>query len=97
VHDVDRVANVELLKSLRLMSCVQRVNGISRHRGERRNFRQQPAVGPTEFQLSIGVSLDRVPLLVDGAVVSTTEQSKIRERRGAPVSPVSDVMTLAEP
>ena len=79
------------------MSCVQRVNGIPRHCGGRRNFRLQSAVGPMEFQLSTGVPLDRVSLLVDGAVVSTTEQGKIRERRGAAVRPVPDVMTLAEP
>ena len=50
-----------------------------------------------DFQLSTGVTLDRVSLLVDGAVVSTTEQGEIRERRGASVRPVADVMTLAEP
>ncbi len=46
--------------------------------------------------IAYGVPLDRVSL-VDGAVVSTTEQSEIRERRRASVSPVADVMTLAEP
>jgi len=67
------------LKFLRLMSCVQRVNGIVRHCGGRRNFRQQSAVGPMEFQLSTSVTLDRVSLLVDGAVVSTTEQMTLHE------------------
>jgi len=56
-----------------------------------------PAVRATESQLAVGLSLDLVALLVDGAMMTTTEQGEIRERRGASVSPVADVMTLAEP
>src|SRR5438132_3726586 len=56
-----------------------------------------PAVRATESQLAVGLSLDLVAFFVDGAMMTTTEQGEIRERRGASVSPVADVMTLAEP
>jgi hypothetical protein len=40
--------------------------------------------------------MELVALFVDGAVMPATEQGKIRERRGAPLGPVTDVMALAE-
>jgi len=49
------------------------------------------------LQLAVGPSLDLIALFVDGAMMPTTEHREIRERRGASVSPVADVMTLAEP
>jgi len=39
-------------------------------------FRQRPAVGATESQLAVGLSLDLVALLVDGAMMTTTEQAR---------------------
>jgi hypothetical protein len=42
------------------------------------------------------LSFDLVPLFVDGAVVPATEQRKIRERGGATLRPVTDVMALTE-
>ena len=72
-------------------------DGIAGDRRQSWAFGQRPAVGATESQLAVGLSLDLVALLVDGAMMTPTEQGEIRERRRAPVSPVADVMTLAEP
>src|SRR3989442_8505056 len=44
-----------------------------------------------------GLSIELVALLVNGAVVAATEQGEIRERGGAPLGPVTDVMSLSEP
>src|SRR3989442_11601836 len=44
-----------------------------------------------------GLSIELVVLLVNGAVVAATEQGEIRERGGAPLGPVTDVMSLSEP
>jgi len=66
-------------------------------RWQRWAFGQRPAVGATEPQLAVGLSLDLIALLVDRAMMTPTEQGEVRERRGASVSPVADVMTLTEP
>ncbi len=71
-------------------------DGIGGDRSGRRNGGQQPAVWSPEAQFAVGLSSDLVALLVDGAVVAATEQGEIRERRGAPLCPVTDVMALAE-
>jgi len=50
----------------------------------------------TESQLSIDLSLDRVALLVNRAVMSATQHREIPQRRRAAMGPVPDVMGLAE-
>ena len=50
-----------------------------------------------ERQLAVRLSIDLVALLVDRAVVPATEHGEVRQRRGAAVGPVTDVMALAEP
>jgi len=42
------------------------------------------------------LSIELVALLVDGAVVAATEHGEIRERGGASLRPMTDVMPLAE-
>src|SRR5256885_14828295 len=54
------------------------------------------AVRSPEAERSVGLAIDLVSLLVNRAVVATTEQREIRQRRGAAVRPVADVMALAE-
>jgi hypothetical protein len=49
-----------------------------------------------EPKLAIGLSLELVALLVNGAVVPATEHGEIRERGGAALGPVTDVMALAD-
>jgi hypothetical protein len=69
---------------------------IAGHLGSRRDFRQQSAVRTAELEFAVGLSIDLVALLVNGAMVPATEQGQIRERSGAPLSPVTDVMALHE-
>jgi hypothetical protein len=52
------------------------------------------AVGSTEVQRTIGLSVDPVSLLMHSAVMSATEEREIRERRWTAVGPVADVMSL---
>src|SRR3989442_3777161 len=54
------------------------------------------AVGSPKAERSVGLAIDLVSLLVNRAVVATTEQREIRQRRGAAVRPVADVMALTE-
>ena len=54
------------------------------------------AVRSPELKLAVGLSIDLVALLVDGAVVPATEHREIRERRRAALRPVTDVVALSE-
>src|SRR5512145_1694470 len=71
-------------------------NGIVGHFGRLRDLRQGVAVRVTEAKLTIELSIDLVTLLVDGAVVATTEHGEIRQRGGAALRPMTEVMALAE-
>ena len=84
-------------KPLRIVPRSQDLHGIGGDFGRRRDFGQKPAVRSAEPQLAVGLSIELVTLLVDGAVVPATEQGEIRERGGAALGPVTDVMSLAEP
>jgi len=75
----------------------QNVDGVVRQLWRRRHFGQRPAIRAPESELAVGLSLDVVTLLVNGAMVPATEQGQVRERRGATVGPVADVMALAGP
>jgi hypothetical protein len=69
---------------------------IAEHGRRRRHLGQGPAVGPPEPERAVGLSIHLVALLVDGAVVSATQQGEIRERGRAALRPMLDVMSLAE-
>jgi hypothetical protein len=84
-------------KPLRSVPRSQDLHGITEHLGRRRDGGQEPAVGATESKLAVRLSIELVALLVDGAVVPSTEQGEIRERGGAALGPVTDVMSLADP
>ncbi len=85
--------NVEPLSVVRRW---QRVDGIARHRGGRRNVRQWPAVRSPEAEVSIGLSLHLISLFVHRAVMPATQQREIRQRGGASVGPMANVMALTE-
>ena len=91
-HRVPRV-NV---KPLRVVPRAENRDGIGGHCRRRRDFRQELAVRSPEAERSVGLSIDLIPLLVNGAVVATTEQREIRQRGGAAVRLVPDVMPLTE-
>jgi hypothetical protein len=84
-------------KSLRLVPRPDDLHRIARHLGRRRDLGQELAVRTSEPKLAIRLSIDLVALLVHGAMVPATEQREIRERRGAALGPVTNVMALAEP
>ena len=83
-------------KPLRIVPSSDDFHGIAAYCRWMRDLRQKPAVRSAEAKLAVGLSLQLVVLLVNGAVVPTTEQGEIRERGGAPLGPVTDVMALAE-
>jgi hypothetical protein len=83
-------------KPLRLVPRSQERHGIVGHLRRTRNLGQRPAVRAAEPKLAIRLSIKPVALLVDRAVVPATEHGEIRERSGAPLCPVTDVMALAE-
>src|SRR5712692_12036800 len=84
-------------KALRIVPRAEDFHGIARHPGWTRDLGQELAVRTTEPKLAVRLSIELVALLVDGAVVAATEQGEIRERGGAPLCPVADVMALPEP
>ena len=49
-----------------------------------------------ELQLAVGLSSQLIAVLVNGAMMPTTEQGQIRERSRASLGPMADVMALAE-
>src|SRR2546427_4132978 len=110
VQDVDRPAHVQALPQptrgggprvqdtpLRIVPRSQDLHCIARYFRRTRDLGQKLAVRAAEPQLAVGLSIDLVALLVNGAVVPATEQGKIRERSRAPLCPVTNVMSLTEP
>ena len=83
-------------KPPRIVSRSQDLNSIAAHRRWTRDLEQEPAVRAAELKRAVRLSIELVPLLVDGAVVAATEQREIRERGGAALRPVTNVMALAE-
>src|SRR6185503_3633456 len=67
---------------------------VRRNRWRLGHFRDQPAAGVAELQLAVGQSLDLETLLVDRAVMPSTQQDEVRELRRPALRPVLDVMTL---
>jgi len=78
------------------VSRSQDLHCIARYFRRTRDLGQKPAVRAAEPKLVVGLSIDLVALLVNGAVVPPTEQGEIRKRGGASLGPVTDVMALAE-
>ena len=81
-------------KPLCIVPRPEDLDGIAAHLGRRRALGQKVAVRAAESKLSVRPSIELVALFVDGAVVPATEQGEIRERGGASLSPVPEVMSL---
>src|SRR5213593_247114 len=84
------------VNTLRLVPLAENSHRIGWNRRWRWDLAQELAARSTEAERSVGVSSDLISLLVNRAVVATTEQGEIRQRRGAAVGPVADVMALTE-
>jgi len=61
-----------------------------------RHLGQRAAIGTAEPKLASGIAFDLITLFVHGAMVAPTEHGQVRERCRPSLSPVADVMTLAE-
>ena len=109
MQDVDRIADIQAIsrparhcrprvqvEPLSVVQREQRVDGIARHHDEQRNVRQWPAVRSPEAELSLSLSLHLITLFVHRAVMAATQQRQIRQRGGASVGPVANVMALTE-
>ena len=72
------------------------LDGIDELLLRRRDLGQHATVRAAEAKFAVGLSIEPIALFVNGAVMPATEQGQIRERGGASVGPVTDVMALAE-
>src|SRR5712692_11554089 len=106
MQDADRPANVEMLpqptrhrgarvqvEPLCIVPRSEDLHGIVAHLRRTRHLGQKLAVRAAEPKLAVRVSIELIALLVDGAVMPATEQSEIRERGGASIGPMTDVMS----
>jgi hypothetical protein len=69
---------------------------VGGHRSRRRDVRQLTPVRPREAQRAIRDADDPVSVLVNGTVVTAAEEDEVRERGGATLGPVPDVMPLSD-
>ena len=90
-----RSARVQV-EPVRFIPRSEDLHRIAAHLRRMRDLGQDLAVGAAESKLAIRLSIELVSLLMDGAMVAAAEQGEIRERGGAAVGPVTDVMTLTE-
>lgn len=110
MENIHRVAHVQSLaepspgsrvcvehEPFRFVSRPDRVRGISRNLGRRRDGGNRPAAGMPELQVAVRLTLDLVASFVDRAVVPATQQGQVRLRRGATLGPVMYVVALPEP
>jgi hypothetical protein len=110
MQDVERPPDVQTLPKpargrgrrvqdmpLGLVPRSEELHGVGGHDGRTRDFGQGPAVRPPDVKRAVRPSIDVVALLVDRPVVPATEQGEVRERGGATLGPVTDVMALADP
>jgi hypothetical protein len=91
----ERGARVEAQADRGVM-CAEGRDRVSGHRRGRRHLGQRAPVRAPEPERAIGPARDLIPLLVDGAVMTTAEESKVRQRRRAALRPVPEMMALTE-
>jgi hypothetical protein len=84
------------VKPGRLVSRSEDRDGIFAHLRRRRHVGERSAVRATESKLAVRLSIDLVALFVDRAVVPAAEHGEIRQRGGAALGPVTDMMALPE-
>jgi len=84
------------VKPVRFVPRSEDLHGIAANLRRARDLRQNLAVRAAEPKLAVGLSIELIALLVDGTMMPATEHGEVRERGGASVGPVTDVMALAE-
>src|SRR5438093_301571 len=83
-------------KALRVVSLSDRSEWIADYGSRRRHLRQQVAIRPPELERPVGPTRDLEALLVHRAMMPSTQQREVGQRRRAPVRPVAEMMPLAE-
>ena len=81
------------------LRVVLRPESTDRIRGDRRrrwHLGQEPAVRPLEPEGAVGPARDLIALLVHRTVVPATEEGEVRERGGAALRPVAEMVSLGE-
>src|SRR5262245_22491922 len=73
--------------------CRRSIRWDTRRRWDRR---QRTTVRPEELESAIVSSLDLKPLFVNGSMVAPTQQDEIGQRCGPTLSPMLNVVSLAE-
>ena len=109
MQDIDGITHVEPLplpararrprvqaEPCRLVPRSERPDGIVGDRRRRRDIGQTSSIRSPEPQLAVRLAFHLISLLVDGAVMPPTQHREVRERGGPALSPVADVMPLAE-
>src|ERR1043166_6348905 len=84
-----RSARVQV-EPVRFIPRSEDLHRIAAHLRRIRDVGQDLAVGAAESKLAVRLSIELVALLMDGAMVATTEQREIRQRGGAAVSPAAN-------
>src|SRR6266545_7029791 len=100
MQDVDGPADIQRLpqpagagrarveaEPLRGMLRPEELHRIGWHRGRRWDVRQRSPIRPLEVERAVGPESNPEALLVDRAMVATTEEREVRERRRAALRP----------
>jgi hypothetical protein len=108
MEDIDRPADIQVFPKPAGASCTRvnvetargvvdpkRIDRIGGHRGLWRYLRQELAVRAPELERAVGTTLHSEAFLVKRAMMPATEESEVRERGGAALRPVADVVALA--
>jgi hypothetical protein len=84
------------VQPVRLVPRAEDRHGFDGDPGRKRHFGERSAVREAETQLAVRLPIDLVAPFVNGAMMPVAEHREIRQRGGATVRPVTDVMALAE-
>ena len=84
------------IQALGFVACPDERNRIARHLRGHWNVRHRPTIRTREAQLAIRQALDGESFFVHRPVMATAQQREIRERRGATLCPVAEVVALPD-
>lgn len=83
-------------KVLRGVTGPEQGDGIPVASWRRRHLGERAAVRPPEAERAVGLAGRLIALLVNGAVMATAEKGEIRQRGGASLCPVVEMMPLGD-
>jgi hypothetical protein len=109
VQNVDRPAQIQTfsgpvgmgrvrteLKPLRDVTDPEHRDRIPLAPGRCRHLREEAAIGPPELERPVGPTRRLIALLVHRPVMPAAEQRQIRERGGAALRPVVEMVSLGD-